>query len=108
MEKIHYNAAHLKLKEKCDICSGWFKNLNVHITQIHKNHNKFSCEKCGKAFNKKCDLKLHDERVHLQKRYICPQCGKVISKIREHLRTVHKMTEIKMENIKSEQLTESV
>ena len=108
VEKIHYNAAHLKLKEKCPICSGWFKNINVHISQIHKNHHKFSCEKCGKAFNKKCDLKLHDERVHLQKRYTCPECGKVISKIREHLRTVHKVTDINMENIKSEQLIQSV
>jgi len=107
-ENIHYKAAHLNLKENCNICGGWFKNLTTHINQIHKSANKYPCEHCGKAFNKKCDLRLHIDRIHLQKRYKCPECGKVISKIREHLKTVHKLTEIKMEDIQSQQLTESV
>ena len=106
-EGIHYNATHLNLKQNCSICGGWFKNLSVHITQVHKNSNKYPCERCGKRFSKKCDLKLHVERVHLQKRYKCPECGKTISKIREHLRTVHRVTEINMENIQTEQMEET-
>ena len=48
---------------------------------------------CGKAFSKKCDVRLHVERVHHGRRYICPHCGKTVSKIREHLRVNHHITD---------------
>ena len=69
VENIHYKSTHLNLKEECGVCGGWFKNLSAHINQIHNSVNKFPCEQCGKSFTKKCDLRLHVDRVHLQKRY---------------------------------------
>ena len=48
---------------------------------------------------KKNDLKVHRDRIHLLKRYICPECGKTISKIREHLKTVHSVASVNMAEI---------
>jgi len=96
---IHYNAAHLNKKEMCPLCGGWYKNLYTHIHQTHQNEKKHICDQCGKAFGKKNDLKIHKDRIHLLKRYTCPECGKTISKIREHLKTIHNVMNIKMEEI---------
>ena len=32
-------------------------------------------------------------------RYLCPECGKTISKIREHLKTVHNVSNVNMDKI---------
>ena len=98
--KTHYTAAHTDIREQCKICGTMVKQLSNHVSQVHNNKSKHKCEHCGKGFSKRCDVKLHIQRVHENRRYICPQCNKVVSKIREHLRSVHKVTDINMENIK--------
>ena len=78
---------------------GWFKNVSTHISQIHTNAKKYPCPQCGKAFSKKCDVRLHVERVHNQRRYVCPECGKIVSKIRDHMKVCHHITEFNIEEV---------
>lgn len=96
----HNDAVHLNKKETCPRCDGIYKNLAVHINQYHTGAKKHVCDKCGKAFIKKYDLNVHIDRVHCGRRYICPECGKTISKIKEHLKVVHNKIDVNMEFIK--------
>ena len=100
----HLNAIHLNKREQCPECGISVKNLSTHISQIHTNAKKYPCPQCGKAFGKKCDVRLHVERVHNQRRYVCPNCGKSVSKIREHLRVVHKITDVNIDDIHVERI----
>ena len=87
--KKHYRSYHLEIKEMCPICGGWFKALYQHTLAVHKNLKKHSCSDCGKAFSKKHDLQMHKNRVHLGIKYVCPHCGKQVSKLRDHIKLVH-------------------
>ena len=44
-------------------------------------------------------MRLHVERVHNGRRYVCPECGKIVSKIREHMRVCHHITEFNIEDV---------
>ena len=87
--KKHYKSYHLEIKEMCPECGGWFKALYQHTLAVHKNLKKHVCGDCGKGFTKKHDLSMHKNRVHLGIKYVCPQCGKQVSKLRDHIKMVH-------------------
>ena len=87
--KKHYKSYHLEIKEMCPECGGWFKALYQHTLAVHKNLKKHVCGDCGKGFTKKHDLSMHKNRVHLGIKYVCPQCGKHVSKLRDHIKMVH-------------------
>ena len=74
--KKHYKSYHLEIKEMCTLA-------------VHKNLKKHVCGDCGKGFTKKHDLSMHKNRVHLGIKYVCPQCGKQVSKLRDHIKMVH-------------------
>jgi len=95
----HYNRVHLDIKAQCSICLQWLKNLPEHISQVHNRDRKHVCNECGKQFFKNSDLKLHIERVHTGKRYNCPECGRTVSKIREHMKVAHGISDIDMNSI---------
>jgi len=97
----HYNRMHLEIKEQCRICSEWLKNLPMHLNQVHKQGKKHVCSHCGKIFYKTSDLKVHIERVHEGKRYSCPMCGKTVSKIKEHMRVVHGVSDVDKDSMQS-------
>ena len=99
-EVRHYKAVHLNEKVECDICGGMFKNILNHKFQVHTGKHRLPCPQCDQRFTKPCDLRLHIERVHDHKRYACPECGKVVSKIREHLKVVHHITDINIGEIR--------
>ena len=40
----HYDAAHTDKRHQCPQCNGWFKNVAVHISQTHKNKNRYPCD----------------------------------------------------------------
>ncbi|XP_058452994.1 zinc finger protein 99-like [Malaya genurostris] len=65
-----------------------------HIRWIHRNFQKdgFTCESCGKAFDKKRTFLAHalKHRVQTEKRFKCEQCCKVFStkvSLQRHIRT---------------------
>lgn len=98
-EKLHYNTIHLNVKEECGICGGRFKNLAAHTKEIHLKGRQHTCDQCGKGFTKNNDLKLHKERIHLAKRYVCPVCGKKLSKIQEHMKRAHQKAQVKLSDL---------
>ena len=85
----HYKSFHLEIKEMCQLCGGWFKALYQHMLAVHKNVKKHVCTDCDKGFSKKHDLFMHRNRVHLGIKYVCPHCGKQVSKLRDHIKLVH-------------------
>ena len=89
--KKHYKVIHLGKKEQCTICNEWQKSLHSHMMVTHQLGKKHMCNECGKVFYKNCDLKVHIEKIHNQKgrRYTCPECGKTVSKIKEHMKSIH-------------------
>ena len=47
------------------------------------------CPYCGKVFSTKSSLEPHIEMVHKGVRKECEVCGKVLSDLWKHMRTVH-------------------
>ena len=87
----HLKGVHLGEKQQCHICHEWLKNLPSHLQVTHQQGKKHICDDCGKIFFKACDLQVHVDRVHLgtSKRFSCPECGKSVVKIKEHIKSVH-------------------
>ena len=93
------------IKEQCCICDKSYRDIKQHMYEKHNNNpskRQHNCIDCGKKFTKGHDLKMHIDRIHLHKKFICPQCDKRTTKIREHLREVHSVSSINMADIKVE------
>ena len=65
---MHKRLEQLEKGFSCDECEQYFTskyNLNRHIVNKHKEHNKkFNCEVCSKTFQRKDKLKDHMENIH--------------------------------------------
>ena len=84
-------------------------NLDDHMRGKHKTGQQYPCSVCGKVFYSSYDLRLHRERVHEGIRYICPECGQRVSKVKDHLKSVHGITEVdltQIEVIKTKKIVE--
>jgi len=95
----HYTCAHTDEKEQCGECGQWLKNLYGHMMTVHKMGKKMPCPECDKIFYKSHDLKMHRERIHEGMRYICPECGVHSSKIREHMRSAHSISDVDLARV---------
>ena len=109
--KIHHKKVHLNIidKQECNLCGDWLMNLDDHMRGKHKTGQKHPCTVCDKVFFSSYDLRLHKERVHEGIRYICPECGQKVSKIKDHLKSRHGITEVdvaKIEVIKTMKIVE--
>ena len=107
----HHKNVHLKLvdKKQCNLCGDWLMNLDDHMKGKHKAGQTHTCKICGKVFYSSYDLRLHRERVHEGIRYVCPECGQRVSKIKDHLKSRHGITEVdvtKIDVIKTKQMDE--
>jgi len=54
--------------------------------------NKFVCDLCAYSSNKKSNLIMHKESVHLNIKYACPECSKELSSranLNSHMKNVH-------------------
>jgi DNA-directed RNA polymerase subunit RPC12/RpoP len=93
--KQHNDSVHLKLREQCGECGQWFnaKHLKTHVKRVHGGAERADhfCDTCSKTFFKASDLRLHIARVHDDEgiRHACPECGKQVRRLPEHMRTVH-------------------
>ncbi len=81
-------------KATCEQCGKVFSkkgHLDRHIRTIHMGLKESSrpCPYCGKVFSTKSSLEPHIEMVHKGVRKACPECGKVLSDLWKHMRTVH-------------------
>lgn len=103
--RIHYNRHHKTevTKEygskknnqinRCKICNKTFANVYImksHVTEVHIHANSFSCDVCGKKFNRSANLQWH-RLIHEDKLpCICKICGKsfrTVSGLNLHKRT---------------------
>ena len=79
---------------QCDQCDKVFSkkgHLDRHIKTIHMGMKEESqpCPHCGKVFSTKSSLEPHIMMVHQGMRKKCPECGKVLSDLWKHMRTMH-------------------
>ena len=76
-------------------------SLNHHNSTVHGN--SFKCDTCEKNYSSKDDLRIHIDRVHLNKRiYNCDRCDKSFhskAKLKRHIDSVHKKSIQKSQTI---------
>ena len=78
-------------KVKCEFCDKSFlpNNLKTHISHVHEEVKKGTCNLCGHEYKQ---LKLHMDFVH-KKPHKCENCDKSFSHkrfLQNHINTVHK------------------
>ena len=100
----HFNNFHLNKKEECPQCGILVKNMKEHHRLSHLKVQKCVCPQCDKPFNSHKNMKLHVERVHNMRRYTCPHCNMSVSKIREHLKKTHKITDFNIDDIEVQRM----
>ena len=95
---VHVTRIHSSDVQNCELCPGRtfssLHNLKRHKSQVHlKAGKEVPCEKCGKVFYSKTNLKKHILTVHEGlKQYVCDKCGTKMSKfsnLSDHRLKVH-------------------
>ena len=83
---------------KCDQCKKTFvsyKNLQIHISNIHQNGPKlkYECDKCNKTYHSSNGLNYHNRSFHLNmKNFKCDRCNYravQASVVARHIKEVH-------------------
>ena len=75
----------------CSICGRGHSNKDNLKKHIELKHKSIQCEKCGKIYNSKHSLEMHEKDVH-SKSFICEHCSKFFGsqeKLRYHIRLSH-------------------
>ena len=84
----HVNTVHLKIKPfKCKEC----EFSTTHGTHLY-NHNKKHKKCCNSNFASLSELRQHEERVHLKKRFSCDECDLTFTmrdSLKRHKNVVH-------------------
>lgn len=76
--KVHTNRHEGIRPYACKLCPKTFflsSNLKEHMESIHLNEKRHICTICGKAFNRRGNLKLHTFTHTRQAQHQCTQCG---------------------------------
>jgi len=65
--------------------------INCHVKMVHEKVKNHFCPNCGKGFFDKRDMELHVSRVHLGKKELCMECGKELSagQLKKHIAKCH-------------------
>jgi len=89
--KKHMESVHEKAKLSCPQCEKMIgiNSLASHIRIVHEKRRDHVCPQCQKTFQNKSHLRNHVQRVHLQIREECPDCGKMVQDLHNHHQFVH-------------------
>jgi len=112
IEQVHFNLQ-IHKPAKCDQCDKVFSkkgHLDRHVKTIHEGKKEQSqpCPYCGKVFSTKSSLEPHIQMVHQGMRKKCPECGKVLSDLWKHMRTMHGQYRRRAKISKEEALTNNL
>eukprot|EP00092_Neocalanus_flemingeri_P027150 GFUD01029444.1.p1 GENE.GFUD01029444.1~~GFUD01029444.1.p1 ORF type:complete len:816 (+),score=160.55 GFUD01029444.1:309-2450(+) len=87
--KKHIESVHQMLREQCLICQKSVSDVKQHIKIVHHKIREYQCPECCKYFQTKTHLKNHVAHVHLGLREDCPECGKMVQNVKNHINIVH-------------------
>ena len=87
----HINQKHLKVKELCNICGGYFKFIDKHVRIIHLGEETVKCEFCNKECKTLGALQYHIKVDHEQKgkKEVCYICAKEVQDVKSHIAYIH-------------------
>jgi len=74
----------------CPYCSKLLSNTKEHIKAVHLKEKNYFCDSCDYKTLFKSDLVKHNQLVHMKIKKSCPECGKQVANLHEHIRLVHK------------------
>lgn len=78
----HTKNIHKHFKYMCETCGKSFNqrdNLNIHQKKHKGEVKKLECEKCGKSYVQLRSLKAHIEAEHLGQKFVCDSCGRLFN-----------------------------
>ena len=79
-----------KKSTPCPLCGKYIVNVREHVKNVHGKEKNYFCSLCTYETMFKADLLKHDELVHKKMKKACPDCGKQVANLPEHIRLVHK------------------
>ena len=85
----HVDTVHKKLRYSCSQCGKEVLNLQHHIKTVHVKEQMYSCNLCSYMTSRKEILTRHVKTVHTGIRKTCLECGKEVSNLLQHVRSVH-------------------
>ena len=74
----------------CPICMKLLTNVPEHVKAVHNKEKSYFCNECQYNTMFKGDLIKHEDSVHRKLKKSCPECGKSVANVHEHIRLVHK------------------
>ena len=74
----------------CPFCNKLLANVPEHVKAVHNKRKSFFCGICDYKTMFRSDLVKHEDSVHKKLRKSCPDCGKNVANVHEHVRLVHK------------------
>ena len=88
--KGHVLKCHETVKQLCNICGDYFKNLDNHVRMIHLGE-EIRCEFCNKSYKSKFGLKHHIKYEHegKKKKEVCYICAKEVQDVKNHIAYAH-------------------
>jgi len=89
-ELVKTSFPHDHKSRQCPYCNKRLANTKEHIKAVHFKEKNYFCQQCDYKTLFKSDLLKHDLLVHRKIKKSCPECGKQVANLHEHIRLVHK------------------
>ena len=85
-ELVKTSFPHDHKSRQCPYCNKRLANTKEHIKAVHFKEKNYFCQQCDYKTLFKSDLLKHDLLVHRKIKKSCPECGKQVANLHEHIR----------------------